>query len=63
MYSFSTRRHPNSVTMIDEVTFKECSSLTSITLSNSVTEIEREVFKNCSSLISVAIPNSITKIG
>jgi hypothetical protein len=49
--------------MIDEVTFKECSSLTSITLSNSVTEIEREVFKNCSSLISVAIPNSITKIG
>ena len=52
-----------SVTSIGGWAFKDCSSLTSVTIPNSVTSIGYEAFKGCSALTSVTIPNSVTSIG
>ena len=52
-----------SVTTIDDYAFRDCSSLTSVTIGNSVTIIGYSAFKYCSSLTSVTIPNSVTTIG
>ncbi len=54
---------PNSVTIIGNHAFRECSSLTSVTIPNSVTSIGYEAFWACSSLTSVTIPDSVTSIG
>ena len=51
------------VTTIGNFAFKNCDSLTSITLPNSVTSIGLEAFYDCTSLISVTIGNNITYIG
>ena len=47
---------------IGDDAFKECTSLTSITIPDSVKSIGEEAFKNCSALTSVTIGNSITSI-
>ena len=52
-----------SVTSIGEYAFRDCSSLTSVTIPNSVTSIGNYAFLNCTGLTSVTIPNSITSIG
>ena len=52
-----------SVTFIGYGAFRDCSSLTSITIPNSVTSIGNNAFENCSSLTSVTIGNSVTSIG
>ena len=52
-----------SVTSIGELAFRDCSSLTSVTIGNSVTSIGNYAFYYCSSLTSVTIPNSVTSIG
>ena len=52
-----------SVTSIRDSAFKNCSSLTSITISDSVTSIGSEAFYKCSSLTSITIPDSVTSIG
>ena len=52
-----------SVTEIGTDAFRECISLTSVTIPNSVTEIGGSAFEKCISLTSVTIPNSVTKIG
>ena len=52
-----------SVTNIAQNTFKDCSSLTSVTIPNTVTSIGKNAFSGCSNLTSVMIPNSVTQIG
>ncbi|MGM9820441.1 MAG: leucine-rich repeat protein [Candidatus Onthomorpha sp.] len=52
-----------SVTSIGSSAFKNCSSLTSVTIPNSVTSIGGSAFAFCSGLTSVTIPNSVTSIG
>ena len=54
---------PNSVTIIEEQTFRGCIGLTSVTIGNSVTEIRQYAFENCDGLTSLTIPNSVTYIG
>ena len=54
---------PNSVTLIGDRAFSDCSELTSIDIPNSVTSIGFAAFDGCSSLTSIEIPNSVTSIG
>ncbi|MBQ2293792.1 MAG: leucine-rich repeat domain-containing protein, partial [Spirochaetales bacterium] len=53
---------PDSVTSIGNNAFKDCKSLTSVTIGSSVTSIGEYVFGNCSSLTNVTIPGSMAKI-
>ena len=52
-----------SVTTIYSEAFKNCYSLTGITIPNSVTSIGSYAFYYCYNLTSVTIPNSVTTIG
>ena len=54
---------PKSVTVIGELAFSGCTSLTAINIPNSVTSIGRSTFSGCSSLTSINIPNSVSSIG
>ena len=53
---------PNSVTVIGECAFWNCSGLSSITIPDNVTSIGRCAFYECSALTSISIPNSVTSI-
>lgn len=52
-----------SVTSIGESAFRDCSSLTSVTIPESVTSIGQLAFHNCSRLTRVRFSDSITSIG
>lgn len=54
---------PDSVTVIDQFAFFNCSSLQSIVIPESVTLIWIGAFIGCSSLQSIVIPDSVTQIG
>ena len=51
-----------SVTSIDNDAFRDCISLTSVTIGNNVTDIGMSAFQKCISLTSVTISNSVTNI-
>ena len=51
------------VTEIEKEPFKDCESLTSISIPPSATEIGDSAFFSCSNLTFITIPESITKIG
>ena len=53
----------NGVTSIGAYAFKDCTSLTSVTIPGSVTSIGEYAFYYCEALTSVTIPNSVTSIG
>ena len=51
-----------AVTSIASMAFKDCKSLTSVTIPDGITNIGNEAFSWCSKLEEVTIPNSVTKI-
>ncbi len=55
---------PNTVLAISNRSFKNCTSLTSVTIQNNskLHTISIEAFENCSSLSKINLPNSITTI-
>ena len=54
---------PNSIAIIEEEAFYNCSGLTSVTIPNSVTSIGGSAFSGCSGLTEITIPESVTSIG
>ena len=54
---------PESVTIIRNHAFANCTSLTSITIPDSVTSIGDRAFYHCNNLKSITIPDGVTSIG
>ena len=52
-----------SINAIQSCTYKNCSSLSKITISSSVTSIGISAFSECSSLAQITIPTSVISIG
>ena len=53
---------PDSVTKIDDLAFRNCSNLVSITIPDNVIHIGQAAFWICCSLTSIIIPNGVTII-
>jgi len=54
---------PDSVSLIEDSAFSNCTSLSSITIPNSVSSIGDYAFYGCTSLASITIPDSVSSIG
>lgn len=52
----------DSVTVIDDFAFYECSALNSVSIGKNVTSIGWNAFGNCSRLTSISIPESVTDV-
>ena len=53
----------HTVTAIEGFAFKDCTSLSSVTIPKSVTRIGSSAFFGCTSLLSITIPENVTSIG
>lgn len=56
-------RKGEGTTRIEGNSFRECTSLTSITIPNGITNINYYAFSFCRNLTSITIPNSVTNFG
>lgn len=54
---------PDTVTVIGDNCFRDCSVLEKIFITPNVVRIEEGAFRNCTSLHSIIIPDSVTSIG
>lgn len=61
--SISSKGKNYTVTEIGNWAFKECNTLTEVTLPNTVVIIGFQAFFNCSNLTNVTIPEGVRKIG
>ena len=53
----------DSIKVIDNNTFENCSELSSVSFGKSITTIGYSAFCGCSNLTSIEIPNTVTSIG
>ena len=60
---FPSKYNGKAVTNIGNNAFRNCTSLTSVTIPASVTNIGNFAFSGCTSLTSVTIPSSVANIG
>ena len=61
--NYSALDIPNTVTVLGQGCFSQCTTLTSVTLPSSVVEIQQLAFHGCIALTSATIPNSVNIIG
>jgi len=54
---------PDSLALIGDGAFQECTSLTSVVIPDSLTELGDAAFQDCTSLTSVVLPDSLALIG
>ena len=54
---------PDSLTLIDFISFEGCENLTIVNMGNNVTNIEERAFNGCSSLKNIKLSNNLTNIG
>ncbi len=54
---------PNSLTLIDFISFEGCENLTIVNMGNNVTHIGERAFRGCSSLKTIQLSNSLELIG
>ena len=54
---------PDSVSMIKDAAFRNCSSLINVTLGNGLILIGNDAFQSCESLTEIHIPDSVLSIG
>jgi len=52
-----------NVVSIGDYAFRDCSSLTSVTIPNSITAIKSYAFYGCSAIANITIPSSVKEIG
>ena len=61
--NYSALDIPNTVTVLGQGCFSQCTTLTAVTLPSSVVEIQQLAFHGCIALTSATIPNSVNIIG
>ena len=61
--NYSALDIPNTVTVLGQGCFSQCTTLTAVTLPSSVVEIQQMAFHGCIALTSATIPNSVNIIG